>query len=239
QKTSEKIKLIISLGGDGTILRASEIAFQSLAPILAVNLGRVGFLTAADSQTAIEAIEKYFNGQYKIEKRSCLSLVSSDNYEGWALNEVAIEKADSNKMLALSVSINDTVLSTYGADAILCSTATGSTAHAFSAGGPIIWPDVQAIEIVPIAAYAIFNKPIIVGAKTKIKISILSDSPSGAMVSFDGRRKTVLNASDSVEINLTNKSIDFVVFNNNDFTAKLVSKFNLPVHEWRYINYER
>ncbi|MDR2748640.1 MAG: NAD(+)/NADH kinase [Bifidobacteriaceae bacterium] len=241
KKDVDNPELILSLGGDGTVLEAAEIAYKTevayktSAPILPINLGRVGFLTSADFEDTQTALDKYFAGDYKIEKRKLLK-VDGGQGNGWALNEVAIEKANPSKMLALSILVDGKVLSTYGADGIICSTATGSTAHAFSAGGPIIFPDVDAIVIIPIAAHALFSKPIIVGEKTKIEIKILSDSPSSAVISFDGRRNVTLNPDSVLDICFSNSSIDFVSFDENSFTSKVVDKFQLPVHEWRYID---
>ncbi|MDR3128526.1 MAG: NAD(+)/NADH kinase [Bifidobacteriaceae bacterium] len=234
--SEQKLSLVLSLGGDGTILKASEIAYANNVPILAINFGRMGFLTAADGADAMIILHKYFLDKYVIRKRRLLSVLSKDEEIGWALNDVALEKAGTSKMLALSISIDDVTLSTFGADSVLCSTATGSTAHAFSAGGPIMWPNVEAFEIVPIAAHALFSKPIIVGPKTKISIKVLLDSPSKAIISYDGRRNKAILSGESIDVSLSDKSISFITFANDNFTTKLVNKFQLPVHEWRYIN---
>jgi NAD+ kinase len=237
ESIDEKPELILSLGGDGTVLRAAEIAYKSGAPILAINLGRVGFLTSADFQDAKAALDNYFSNKFALDRRRLL-YANGPDFKGWALNEAALEKENSSKMLALSISIDGKVLSTYGADGIICSTATGSTAHAFSAGGPIMFPDVDAIEIIPIAAHALFSKPIILGKNSKIEIKVLPDSPSSANVTFDGRRNFALKPDCALEIRLSDLFIDFVNFSENSFTSKIVDKFQLPVHEWRYIDYE-
>ncbi|TPX05161.1 NAD kinase, partial [Schumannella luteola] len=157
------LELVIVLGGDGTILRAAELARGCEAPVLGVNLGHVGFLAEAEREDLDETVQRALARDYVVEERMALSvrvkLGSEVVYETWALNEATVEKASRERSLEVVVEVDARPLSTFGCDGVVVSTPTGSTAYAFSAGGPVIWPSVEAILMVPLSAHALFARP--------------------------------------------------------------------------------
>ena len=156
-------ELVCVLGGDGTILRGAELSRGSGVPLLGVNLGHVGFLAEAEREDLDATVERIVARDYTVEERTTLEVRAEEDghtvFSSWALNEVTVEKASRERMLELTVEIDGRPLSTWGCDGIVMATPTGSTAYAFSAGGPVVWPDVEALLLVPISAHALFARP--------------------------------------------------------------------------------
>jgi NAD+ kinase len=226
-------ELILVLGGDGTILRGAEIAHGSETPVLGINLGHVGFLAQIDRPSNSDLIKAIADKNYLIEKRMTLSYQverkGSVVAQGWALNEVAIER-NTEAMIELFVQIDQRPLSRWGCDGVICATPTGSTAYAFSAGGPVVWPDVDALVLLPLAAHALFSDPMVVSPQSVIAIDVESDV---GVISADGLRKFQLLESDRIKLTSERSFISLAHIDNVTFTDRLVAKFKLPVDGWR------
>lgn len=232
----DSIDLVVVAGGDGTILRAVETVRGFHCPIIGINLGHVGFLAEAELSDLDDVVKKINDKAWQVENRLSLKIeVKKDSkiiYETFALNDVSVEKTIRGHMFDLILAIDALPVSRFGADGILCATPTGSTAYAFSAGGPIIWPEVEALLVVPISAHALFAKPLVVSPKSKITIEIPHDSTEGILVA-DGRREFVLPIMSTIEITKSSVDTPIARLNNSSFTNRLVAKFELPVNGWR------
>ena len=228
-----KAEVVVVLGGDGTILRGAEIARRQDIPILGINLGHVGFLAEVEKPTLIEIAESIVAKGFVTENRMVLkySVLRSGAVvsTGWALNEVTVER-DGTTMVELFVQIDDRPLSRWGCDGLICSTPTGSTAYAFSAGGPVLWPEIDALVLLPISAHALFARPMVVSPTSEIVVEIES---SGALLSGDSLRKFALKAGDQVQISKDASVIKLAHIKPTLFTDRLVAKFKLPVEGWR------
>jgi NAD+ kinase len=229
-------ELVCVLGGDGTILRGAEVSRGTGAPLLGVNLGHVGFLAEAEREDIDETVEHIVARTYAVEERMTLEVsahVDGDPvYTSWALNEVTVEKANRERMLEVVAEIDGRPLTTWGCDGVVVATPTGSTAYAFSAGGPVVWPSVEAILVVPISAHALFARPLVAAPSSTVAIELPSDS-GGAIAFCDGRRTIDLRTRDRLEITRGCAPIRLVRLSGSAFTDRLVGKFHLPVRGWR------
>jgi NAD+ kinase len=226
-------EVVVVLGGDGTILRGAEIARRQNIPILGINLGHVGFLAEVEKPTLVEIAASIVAKGFVTENRMVLkySVLRSGAVvsTGWALNEVTVER-DGTTMVELFVQIDDRPLSRWGCDGLICSTPTGSTAYAFSAGGPVLWPEIDALVLLPISAHALFARPMVVSPTSEIVVEIES---SDALLSGDSLRKFALKAGDQVQISKDASVIKLAHIKPTLFTDRLVAKFKLPVEGWR------
>jgi NAD+ kinase len=236
ETAAEGCELVLALGGDGTFLRAAELARPAGVPMLGVNLGHVGFLAETDPQGLQDAVDAIVSGQYGVEERVTVDaeilldgVIAST---AWALNEVSIERTSRERMLEIAVAVDDRPLLRFGCDGLLCATPTGSTAYAFSAGGPIIWPNVDALLVVPNAAHALFARPIVVAPSSVVDVDLVSPGHA-AVLSSDGRRSTPLPPGARVRLQRGALSIKVVRLGDVSFAERLVSKFQLPVRSLR------
>lgn len=232
------IELAIVLGGDGTILRAAELVREGGAPILGVNMGHVGFLAEIERDDMDEAVRRVVAGDYQVEERMALSIRVKDEagvlvYETWALNEATVEKASRERMLEVVLEIDRLPLSSFGADGVVVSTPTGSTAYNFSAGGPVIWPTVEAIAVVPLSAHALFAKPLVVGPEASVAIELTRRTEGAGVLWADGRRSHDLPPGARVVVERSPKPVRLARLHPVAFTDRLVRKFGLPVIGWR------
>lgn len=227
------VEIAIVLGGDGTMLRAAEAVRGTEIPLLGVNLGRVGFLAEVDKPSLEEIASAVISRSLLIEQRMVLAYsverAEKEISSGWALNEVTIERSETT-MVELFVQIDHRPLSRWGCDGLICSTPTGSTAYAFSAGGPIVWPEVQALLVLPISAHALFSKPMVVSPESKIVIDVES---SHALLSADSRRKFSLSHGDRITLTRGTEPVRLAHVKEILFTDRLVAKFKLPIEGWR------
>jgi NAD+ kinase len=227
------IAAAIVLGGDGTILRAAELVRGNDVAIIGVNLGNVGFLAEIAQPSVAEIVSAVQNGNLHREPRLVIKyeIVRADKVfaQGWALNEVAVERS-STQMLELFVQIDGRPLSKWGCDGVICATPTGSTAYAFSAGGPVVWPEVSALVLLPLAAHALFSRPMVVSPDCEIVIDVSSQN---AQISADGLRQTDLVAGDRIVLTRDASKIQLAYIANGEFTDRLVAKFKLPIEGWR------
>jgi NAD+ kinase len=233
---AEGTELVLVLGGDGTLLRAAEIARPAGVPVLGVNLGRVGFLTEADSDALEETVHRVVDRDYTVEERMTVDVSVTLNgapmAETWALNEASVEKSSHERILDALIEVDGRPVSAFGCDGVLCATPTGSTAYTFSAGGPIIWPDVEALLVVPSNAHAMFARPLVVSRDSVISVGIDPDG-SPAVLTCDGLRHIALPRGARVRVVAGQIPVRLARLWPGPFTDRLVHKFALPVKSWR------
>jgi len=226
---------VIVLGGDGTILRAAERARASGTPLIGVNLGHVGFLAEAESENVGAVVDAVVKGRWHVEERLALDVrvldSAGDACRTWALNEVSIEKRARERMIEVVVEIDGRPLSRWGCDGVVAATPTGSTAYAFSAGGPVVWPEVAALLVVPLSAHALFARPMVVAPTSVVAFEL--DRFSDAVLAADGRRMTDVPGAARVEIRAHPQPVRLARLVDAPFTDRLVAKFDLPVQGWR------
>ena len=232
------VEIAVVLGGDGTILRAAEVTRGTDIPLLGVNLGHVGFLAESERDDIGEAVRRLAARDYEVEERATLDVSVSlpgvpVPLADWALNEATVEKADRSRMIEVVIEVDGRPLSTFGCDGVVMATATGSTAHAFSAGGPVVWPDVDAMLLVPLSAHALFARPLVVGPGSVLALEVLPRSSTVGVLSCDGRRRLDLPVGARVEVRRSPVPVRLARLSRAPFTDRLVSKFSLPVEGWR------
>jgi NAD+ kinase len=231
------LELVIVLGGDGTILRAAEIVRGCSAPLLGINLGHVGFLAESERDDLGNAVLRALQRDYVVEERMALNVrVKVDHdvvYETWALNEATVEKATRERMLEVIIEVDGRPLSSFGCDGVVMATPTGSTAYSFSAGGPIVWPGVEALLFVPLSAHALFARPLVVGPDSSLAVEILDRTGSAGVLCADGRRVFDLPPGSRVIVRRSSVPVRLARLHTSPFTDRLVNKFNLPVTGWR------
>ena len=230
-------ELVVVIGGDGTILRAAELTRDSGTPLLGINLGHVGFLAEADPEDVDHTIEAVVARSYRVEERLTLDVSIWSGAEEvattWALNEASVEKASRERMLEVVVGVDHRPLSRWGCDGVVCATPTGSTAYNFSAGGPVVWPDVEALLLVPLSAHALFARPMVVGPQSVLTIELLADTDGAGVLWCDGRRTWDLPPGSRVEVRRSDVPIRLARLHAVPFSGRLVAKFGLPVAGWR------
>lgn len=232
-----QIECAIVVGGDGTILRAAELLRGATVPLIGVNLGHVGFLAETERDSISDTVTQVLAKKYVVEERSTLSVrvkVGAEVvFESWALNEVTVEKASRERMLEVVIEVDKRPLSSFGCDGVLMSTPTGSTAYSFSAGGPIVWPTVDAMVLVPMAAHALFARPLVVGPESVFAVEILERRSGHGVLWCDGRRTRTLPPGARVVVRKSDTPVLLARLHSEPFTDRLVSKFDLPVTGWR------
>ncbi|CAL4859390.1 NAD kinase [Microbacterium sp. MM2322] len=232
------IEVAIVLGGDGTILRAAELVRAASVPLLGVNMGHVGFLAELEADDLDEAIGRALARDYEIHERMTLSVEVRDSagglvYSTWALNEATVEKASRERMLEVMIEIDDRPLSSFGCDGVVVATPTGSTAYNFSAGGPVVWPSVQALCLVPLSAHALFARPVVLGPETAVSIDVLERNQGLGVLWCDGRRSHDLPPGARVIVRRSGRPVRLARLHRSAFTDRLVRKFQLPIAGWR------
>jgi len=229
-------ELVVVLGGDGTVLRGAERARGMGVPLLGVNLGHVGFLAELEREDLQEVVQSVATRDYRVEQRMTVDARILDNgvevAHTWALNEVSIEKAPEDRMLDLMVEVDGRPLSRWLCDGVVCATPTGSTAYSFSAGGPIVWPEVEALLLVPLSAHALFARPLVTAPTTRIVIESVAPEKQGVLWA-DGRRSFPLPHNARIEVSRHPEPVSFARLRDAPFTDRLVAKFALPIQGWR------
>ncbi len=230
-------ELVLVLGGDGTFLRAADLARAVDLPVLGINLGHVGFLAEWEAESLDEAIQRVIDLDYRVEDRMTVDVtVLDDDLEiigrGWALNEVSVENLNRRGVLDAILEVDGRPVSSFGCDGVLISTPTGSTAYAFSAGGPVLWPELDAILVVPNNAHALFTKPLVVSPHSTVAVE---SKPGGspAMAVMDGFRPIPMPPGSRVEVVRGGRPVRWVRVDDSTFTDRLVTKLRLPVEGWR------
>ena len=231
------IEVAMVLGGDGTILKAAEIVREVEVPLIGINLGHVGFLAESERDGLAEAVERVVAKDYVVKERMALDVrvivEGKEVYRTWALNEATVEKSERERMLEVVVEVEEHPLSSFGCDGIVISTPTGSTAYAFSAGGPVVWPSVEALLMVPLSAHALFARPLVIKPDALVAVEVLQRSAGHGVLWCDGRRTWQLPPGARVEVVRSEKPVLLARLRNSTFTDRLVKKFSLPVAGWR------
>jgi NAD+ kinase len=236
EAAAQGCELVVVFGGDGTLLRAAELARPSSTPLLGVNLGHVGFLAEAERDALDETVDRVVASAYDVEERLTLDLtVTTDGKvieTGWALNEASVEKASRERMLELIIEVDGRPLSRWGCDGGVKATPTGSTAYAFSAGGPVVWPEVAALLLVPISAHSLFARPLVVSPDSVLAVEVLTGQGAGVLWCA-GRRTVDLPPGARIEGRRGTEKVRLARLHSAPFTDRLVAKFDLPVGGWR------
>lgn len=238
-EAAEGVELVMVLGGDGTLLRAAELARPAGAPLLGVNLGHVGFLAEAEREDLGETVRSVVDRDYVVEERMTLDVAvfhggrqSGRSVRTWALNDATLEKGEARRVLETILEIDGRPLSRWACDGVVCASPTGSTAHAFSAGGPVVWPDVEALLVVPLSAHALFARPMVVAPDATVALEVLPETAPGVLW-CDGRRMVELPPGARIEITRADIPVKLARLHRAPFTDRLVAKFGLPVAGWR------
>jgi NAD+ kinase len=231
------LELAVVLGGDGTILKAAELVRASQTPLLGINLGHVGFLAESEKNEISSTMARVVAKDYLVKERMTLDVAvkldSKEVYRTWALNEATVEKSARERMLEVVVEVDSRPLSSFGCDGIVVSTPTGSTAYAFSGGGPVVWPSVDALLMVPLSAHALFARPLVISPNSLVAVEVLQRSAGAGVLWCDGRRSTELPVGARVEVRKSDKPVRLARLSQGPFTDRLVRKFSLPVEGWR------
>lgn len=231
------LELVVVLGGDGTVLRAAEVVREHPVPLLGVNLGHVGFLAEIEPDDLYDTVRRVAAGDYMVEERMTLDVTVRLGErllaETWAVNEASVEKANRERMIEVATEVDGRPVSTFGADGVVMASPTGSTAYAFSAGGPVVWPEVEALLMVPISAHALFARPLVVAPSSVLAVEVVNRSPVGGVLWCDGRRTVELPPGARIEVRRGSRPIRLARLVTGPFTDRLVAKFQLPVTGWR------
>jgi NAD+ kinase len=237
EAAADGCELVVVFGGDGTLLRGAELARPTSTPILGVNLGHVGFLAEAERDAIDATVDRVVARSYTVEERLTVDVTVTSNGDvvgrGWALNEASIEKASRQRLLEVVVEIDGRPLSRWGCDGVVMATPTGSTAYAFSAGGPVVWPEVEALLLVPISAHALFARPLVVSPDSVMAVEVLSTGQTAGVLWCDGRRVVDLPPGARIEARRGERPVMLARLQSAPFTDRLVAKFDLPVLGWR------
>ncbi len=232
-----EVDLVLVMGGDGTILRASEVARDRDVPLLGVNTGHVGFLAEADPDAVEQVVADLVAGRYVVDTRMTINVEvqapDGSVTRDWALNEAALEKRDRARMVEVAVGVDGQAVSSFGCDGLVMATPTGSTAYAYSGGGPVIWPEVEALLLVPLSAHALFTRPLVVGPDSRLEVVIYHAGFGGAEVWCDGRRCLDAPTGSRICITRAERPVRLARLNTAPFATRLVRKFDLPVQGWR------
>jgi NAD+ kinase len=231
------LELVMVLGGDGTILKAAEIVREAQIPLMGINLGHVGFLAESERDGLVDAVHRIVSKDYLVKERLTLDVAvfvdGVEVYRTWALNEATVEKSARERMLEVVVEVDRRPLSSFGCDGVVMATPTGSTAYAFSAGGPVVWPSVEALLLVPLSAHALFARPMVISPNSLLAVEVLQRSAGHGVLWCDGRRTRELPPGARVEVSRSEKSVRLARLRQGPFTDRLVKKFSLPVAGWR------
>ena len=206
---------MVTFGGDGTLLRGARFLAGRPVPILGINLGRVGFLTAATSEDFLAAVESLFMGRYQVDARKVLAseIVSADGTVSplpHALNDLVIHKTGVARMIRLDVLVDNEPVGPYSADGIIFATPTGSTAYSLSAGGPIIQPGVEALAITPICAHTLAVRPLVIKTTSVITIRPMPGWEHDLLISVDGQAVHTLQLHDVVRVRRAEERVHLV-----------------------------
>jgi NAD+ kinase len=231
------LELVMVLGGDGTILKAAEVVRETATPLMGINLGHVGFLAESEREGFSNAVARVVDRDYLVKERLTLDVRvlvgGKEVFRTWALNEATVEKSAAERMLEVIVEIDKKPLSSFGCDGIIMATPTGSTAYAFSAGGPVVWPSVDAMLMVPLSAHALFSRPMVISPRSLLAVEVLERSAGTGVLWCDGRRSWQLPTGARVEVTKSAKPVKLARLRTSTFTDRLVKKFSLPVAGWR------
>ncbi len=224
------LQLVISLGGDGTMLRAVDLVAAHAVPVVGVNVGHLGYLTALVPSDLPHVFEDLLANRFEVEERMALRVVVTDpdgqrGVTKLALNEAVLEKAAAGNTVHIDVSFNGVGFTTYSADGVIVATPTGSTAYAFSARGPIVSPRMRALVVVPVSAHMLFDRSLVLGDDEVVELTVTDDR--SARLFLDGRDNGLLVDGSSVSCSAAPQPVRLVTFGQRDFHQILRTKFGL------------
>ena len=224
---NDSFDMLISIGGDGTILRAATLVRDSGVPILGINAGRLGFLATVQKDNIAKFMQFVIDKKYTISKRTLLSLWCSNGNEeiddiNFAMNEICVSRKDTTSMITIETYLNDEYLNSYWADGLIISTPTGSTGYSMSCGGPILTPDVKSLVITPIAPHNLNARPLVIPDETEIRLKV-SGREEHYLVSLDSRIISIKNDT-ILNIKKTPFQINMVGIPEETFLKKLRNK---------------
>ena len=232
-----EIELVLCLGGDGTILKAAEIMRDATAPLLGVNMGHVGFLAELEAEDLSSVVARVLAKDYTVDERLTLDVsVELDGntvFNTWALNEASVEKLSRERMIEVIIGVDDRPISTFGCDGVLLATPTGSTAYSFSAGGPVVWPTVEALIMVPLSAHALFARPLVTTPDSTLTVDLLDRTGASGVLWCDGRRTHTLAPGSRIVARRSETPVRLAHTHSGPFSQRLVKKFSLPTEGWR------
>jgi NAD+ kinase len=223
------LDLAISLGGDGTMLRTVDLAYETGAAVLGVNVGQLGYLTEVEPDDLDSALDRLLAGDFEVDERMVLDVTVSSAATAagrrWALNEVVIEKEQHGRLVRLDVSINGSFFTTYAADGVIVATPTGSTAYSFSARGPIVSPQHRCLLLTPVSPHMLFDRSLVLGPDEELRFRVTGDRP--VVLTIDGDDHGSLAPGDEVACTAGPKPARIVTFGLRDFHQLLKAKFGL------------
>lgn len=220
--------IVITIGGDGTIIHKAKHAARFSKPILGINLGKIGFVAGLEP-TEIDKLEQLIKGKYTVEKRMMLSVnvkKGETTRKFYALNDVVITKGVYSGLVNLNVTLNNDEITKYVADGIILATPTGSTAYSLSAGGPVIEPSMKCILLTPICQHSMFSRPVIFGENSKINITAKTREKDESVLSIDGGRPIIINDRDLVSVEEAKMTVSLIKLKNQNFYKVLNSKLS-------------
>jgi len=223
------LDVVVSLGGDGTMLRTVDIVYGEGVPVLGVNVGEMGYLAEVEPAGLDEALERLLAGDYEVAERMVLQVdvksAAPASGRWWALNEAVLEKVHSGRLARFEVLINGTFFTTYAADGVIVSTPTGSTAYSFSARGPIVSPRHRCILLTPVSPHMLFDRPLVLDAEEELAFVVAEER--SAVLTLDGRELGALESGDTVTCTAGPHPARIVTFGPRDFHQILKAKFGL------------
>ena len=231
EQFGEGLDVVLALGGDGTFLRAAYLARDRNIPLLGVNLGRLGFLSEIEASNVPAALERLVAGDFAVEDRMTLAITVHDADgaqidTSWALNDASVERTVPQRLIVFEVRVNETTFANVPADAVICATPTGSTAYAFSAGGPILSPLVDAILLTPVAPHSLFNRTIVIEPGESLSVRpVGGEGP--CVVSCDGRESIAIPPGGSVRVSRGEIPVRMARLAPFDFYQRVRDKFGL------------
>jgi NAD+ kinase len=226
---AEGLDLVVSVGGDGTLLRAALEGNRAGVPVLGVKVGRLGFLTEVAPDEAPAALEAWLAGELEVEERMALVAEAEDADWGpqWALNEVIVEKRARHRVIHLAVSVEDDFMMTFSADGVIVATPTGSTAYSFSARGPIVSPALRCLVVTPVSPHMAFDRPVVLAPGERVTLEVKGDEPG--LLSADGREGLELPVGARVHVRRADRPARLLRRKRAEsFYSLLRRKFSLP-----------
>ena len=226
---SDGLDLVVSAGGDGTLLREAHQAMKADCPVLGVNLGRMGFLTEVHEGHALELLQASVDGRAQIDERLAVEAVGERtgwSEPQWALNEVMVEKGARHRVVRLKVMLDDEYVTTYSGDGVIVATPTGSTGYSFSARGPIVSPSVACLVVTPIAAHMVFDRAFVIGADERVTIEVTGDEPG--LFSADGLEALEIPVGGRVRVRTSDRPARMIRGPAETFYHRVRERFQLP-----------
>lgn len=225
ERNPEECDAVIAVGGDGTLLRANALAMRFGLPVFGINVGRVGFLTEIEMDELESACAKLATDEYVIEERMMLEAQLGDQ-KATALNDIVISRGGYSRLIALDATVNNEMIGHFIADGLIISTPTGSTGYSLSAGGPLVYPELECMLITPVCAHSLQHRPVVTSARQTIAVSL--EPERSASISVDGQEPFCLNGGQKLLIRRAEQNARFVRLETGSFFEKI----RIKLAEW-------